>query len=125
MAIISRTEDLEILLTVIDSGSLSAAARILDIQVAKVSRAVSRLEKELDSTLLNRTTRKLELTEEGRIFTEQVRNGLNQLAEAEENIRTVTAHRPRGRCFQHHRQQPARGRIYTASVGRNGQSFRS
>ncbi len=89
MAIVSRTEDLEILLTVIDSGSLSAAARILDIQVAKVSRAVSRLEKELDSTLLNRTTRKLELTEEGRIFTEQVRNGLNQLAEAEENIRTL------------------------------------
>ena len=89
MAIISRTEDLEILLTVIDSGSFSAAARILDIQVAKVSRAVSRLEKDLDCTLLNRTTRKLELTEEGRIFTEQVRNGLHQLAEAEEKIRTL------------------------------------
>lgn len=89
MTIVSRTEDLEILLTVIDSGSLSAAARILDIQVAKVSRAVSRLEKELDCTLLNRTTRKLELTEEGRIFTEQVRSGLHQLAEAEENIRTL------------------------------------
>lgn len=89
MTIVSRTEDLEILLTVIDSGSLSAAARILDIQVAKVSRAVSRLEKDLDCTLLNRTTRKLELTEEGRIFTEQVRNGLHQLAAAEENIRTL------------------------------------
>jgi len=88
MTIISRTEDLEILLTVIDSGSFSAAARILDIQIAKVSRAVSRLEKDLNSTLLNRTTRKLELTEEGRIFTEQVRQGLHQLAEAEENIRT-------------------------------------
>ncbi|WP_417227844.1 LysR family transcriptional regulator [Amphritea sp.] len=86
---ISRTEDLEILLTVIDSGSFSAAARILDIQVAKVSRAVSRLEKDLDCTLLNRTTRKLELTEEGRIFTEQIRNGLHQLAEAEEKIRTL------------------------------------
>jgi len=89
MAIISRTEDLEILLTVIDSGSFSAAARILDIQVAKVSRAVSRLEKDLDCTLLNRTTRKLELTEEGRIFSELVRNGLHQLAEAEEKIRTL------------------------------------
>lgn len=89
MAIVSRTEDLEILLTVIDSGSLTAAACILDIQVAKVSRAVSRLEKDLDCTLLNRTTRKLELTEEGRIFTENVRKGLHQLAEAEENIRTL------------------------------------
>lgn len=89
MAIISRTEDLEILLTVIDSGSLSAAARILDIQVARVSRALSRLEKELDCTLLNRTTRKLELTEEGRLFSEEVRRGLNRLARAEESLRAL------------------------------------
>ncbi|WP_269802663.1 LysR family transcriptional regulator [Marinobacter sp. G11] len=89
MAIISRTEDLEILLTVIDSGSFSAAARNLDIQVAKVSRAVSRLETELDCTLLNRTTRKLELTEEGRQFAERVRNGLDHLAEAEESLRAL------------------------------------
>lgn len=89
MTIVSRTEDLEILLTVIDSGSFSAAARILDIQVAKVSRAISRLEQELDCTLLNRTTRKLELTEEGRIFTEHVREGLDRLAEAEEKLRSL------------------------------------
>ncbi|WMC12262.1 LysR family transcriptional regulator [Oceanimonas pelagia] len=89
MAIVSRTEDLEILLTVIDSGSLSAAARILDIQVARVSRALSRLERELDCTLLNRTTRKLELTEEGRLFSEQAREGLDRLAEAEENLRAL------------------------------------
>ncbi|MDP5291219.1 LysR family transcriptional regulator [Oceanimonas sp. CHS3-5] len=89
MAIISRTEDLEILLTVIDSGSLSAAARILDIQVARVSRALSRLEKELDCTLLNRTTRKLELTEEGRLFSDEVRRGLDRLARAEESLRAL------------------------------------
>ncbi|OIN07666.1 LysR family transcriptional regulator [Oceanisphaera psychrotolerans] len=89
MAIVSRTEDLEILLAVIDSGSFSAAARNLDIQVARVSRAVSRLEQELDCTLLNRTTRKLELTEEGRQFSEQARAGLDRLAEAEENIRAL------------------------------------
>jgi len=89
MTIISRNEDLEILLTVVDSGSFSSAARILDIQVAKVSRAVSRLEKELDSTLLNRTTRRLELTEEGRQFTQQVRLGLQQLAAAEEELKVL------------------------------------
>ncbi|RUM52665.1 MAG: hypothetical protein DSY86_04885 [Marinomonas sp.] len=89
MTIISRNEDLEILLTVVDSGSFSSAARILDIQVAKVSRAVSRLEKELDSTLLNRTTRRLELTEEGRLFTQQVRLGLQQLAAAEEELKVL------------------------------------
>lgn len=89
MTIISRNEDLEILLTVVDSGSFSSAARILDIQVAKVSRAVSRLEKELDCTLLNRTTRRLELTEEGRQFTQQVRLGLQQLAAAEEELKVL------------------------------------
>lgn len=89
MTIVSRTEDLEILLTVIDSGSLSAAARILDIQVAKVSRAIGRLEKQLDCTLLNRTTRKLELTEEGRQFTEQIRKSLDLMVEAEENVRSL------------------------------------
>ena len=87
MTIISRTEDLEILLTVVDCGSLSAAARVLEIQVAKVSRAISRLEQQLDCTLLNRTTRKLELTEEGKSFTERVRKGLNTLVEAEDIVR--------------------------------------
>lgn len=89
MTIVSRSEDLEILLTVVDCGSFSQAARILDLQVAKVSRAVSRLEKELDSTLLNRTTRKLELTEEGRTFTDQVRLGLKQLMVAEESLKAL------------------------------------
>ncbi len=89
MAIVSRTEDLEILLAIIDSGGFSAAARALDIQVARVSRAVTRLETELDCTLLNRTTRRVELTEEGRLFVEQARGGLNQLAEAEEQLRAL------------------------------------
>lgn len=89
MAIVTRTDDLHIFLTVIDCGSFSGAARILDIQVAKVSRAVSRLEQSLDCTLLNRTTRKLELTEEGRLFSEQARTGLSQLAAAEEQVRTL------------------------------------
>lgn len=87
MTIISRTEDLEILLTVVDCGSLSAASRVLEIQVAKVSRAISRLEQQLDCTLMNRTTRKLELTEEGKSFTEMVRKGLNTIVEAEDLVR--------------------------------------
>ncbi len=38
-----KTEDLEAFLSVVDAGSFSAAARILDVQVAKVSRSVNRL----------------------------------------------------------------------------------
>ncbi|WP_413662381.1 LysR family transcriptional regulator [Microbulbifer sp. CNSA002] len=96
MAIISRTEDLEIFLATIDSGSLSAAARALDIQVARVSRALSRLESELDCTLLNRTTRKLELTEEGRLFSDRVRQGLRCLSQAEDTLKELKE-QPSGR----------------------------
>ncbi|WP_193163769.1 LysR family transcriptional regulator [Microbulbifer hainanensis] len=96
MTIVSRTEDLQILLAVIDSGGFSAAAQLLDLQVARVSRAVSRLEKELGTTLLNRTTRRVELTEEGRQFVATVRDGLRQLQAAEEQLRSQSG-QPSGR----------------------------
>jgi DNA-binding transcriptional LysR family regulator len=54
----TRSDDLEILLTVVDSGGFSAAAEALDIQVARVSRAVSKVEKQLGVSILNRTTRR-------------------------------------------------------------------
>lgn len=57
---LTRSDDLEILLSVVDSGGFSAAAEALDIQVAKVSRSVSKLETQLGVTLLNRTTRRIE-----------------------------------------------------------------
>jgi hypothetical protein len=44
---LTRSDDLEILLSVVDSGGFSAAAEALDIQVAKVSRSVSKLETQL------------------------------------------------------------------------------
>ena len=91
----SRTEDLELLVAVVDSGGFSAAARRLDIPVARVSRAVQRLERRLDTPLLNRTTRSVTLTSEGRVFVEQVREGLGRLAEAEEAMR-LSRKRPSG-----------------------------
>ena len=48
MAVKSKTEDLEAFLTVVDTGSFSGAASLLNQQVAKVSRAVTRLETQLD-----------------------------------------------------------------------------
>lgn len=96
MPLVSRTQDLEILLTVADCGGFSAAARQMDIQVAKVSRSISRLEDELDVTLINRTTRKLQFTDEGLLFLDQVRTGLQQLAVAEESLRQAKG-KPGGR----------------------------
>lgn len=80
----SRSEDLELLLAVVDSGGFSAAANRLDVPVAKVSRAIQRLERQLETPLLNRTTRSVALTDEGRGFVERVREGLQLLGGAEE-----------------------------------------
>lgn len=82
----TKSEDLHILLAVIDSGGFSAAANSLNIQVAKVSRAVARIEDQLRVTLLNRTTRRIELTEEGRRFIESIRPCLLALAAAEDDL---------------------------------------
>ncbi|MDN3682035.1 LysR family transcriptional regulator [Vibrio tapetis subsp. quintayensis] len=84
----TRSDDLEILLTVVDSGGFTAAASALDIQVARVSRAVSKVEKQLGISILNRTTRRIELTNEGCQFIESVRVGLLQIQQAEEEIIT-------------------------------------
>jgi len=83
---LTRSDDLEILLTVVDSGGFSAAAEALDIQVARVSRAVSKVEKQLGVSILNRTTRRVELTDEGRQFVDSIRVGLLQIQQAEEEL---------------------------------------
>lgn len=87
MAIISQTEQLELLLAVYDSGSFSAAARLLDCQVAKVSRAVQHLEQQLGASLFTRTTRRVEPTAEGKAFVHKVRGALTQLQQAEEELK--------------------------------------
>ncbi|MBM7035151.1 LysR family transcriptional regulator [Vibrio ulleungensis] len=92
----TRSDELNILLTVIDSGGFSAAASMLNIQVAKVSRTVSKIEKQLGVTLLNRTTRRIELTEEGRQFAAQIRQGLSYLEQAEAEI-VERKNQPKGR----------------------------
>ncbi|MGI2105521.1 LysR family transcriptional regulator [Shewanella frigidimarina] len=83
---LTRSDDLDILLMVVDSGGFSAAADALNIQVARVSRAVSKIEQQLGVTILNRTTRRVELTDEGRQFVESVRGGLQQLQRAEDEL---------------------------------------
>ena len=82
----TRSEDLELLLAVVDSGGFSAAASRLDVPVARVSRAVQRLEQRLEVPLSNRTTRSVALTDEGCRFIEQVRVGLERLIAAEESL---------------------------------------
>ncbi len=82
----TKSDDLAILLSVVEAGGFSAAAKICNIQVARVSRAVTKLEKQLGVTILNRTTRRFELTDEGREFVAAIRIGVMQLQQAEKNI---------------------------------------
>lgn len=68
MTPISDLNNLVFFAKVVEAGSYSAAAEALDMQTSKLSRRVTALEEELGVRLLNRTTRKLSLTEIGKTF---------------------------------------------------------
>jgi DNA-binding transcriptional LysR family regulator len=73
--------------TVIAEGSFSAAAARLKQTPSGVSRTISRLEKQLGMTLMHRTTRRLDLTEEGAWLLQRARATLADLADTEEQAR--------------------------------------
>jgi DNA-binding transcriptional LysR family regulator len=62
---VDRIDDLNLFLRVLDLGSISAAARSLDLSVAVASQRLQRLERSLGIRLLHRTTRRIRLTPEG------------------------------------------------------------
>lgn len=68
-----RIDDLRLFLNVLDLGSISAAARSLDLSVAVASQRLQRLEKQLGVRLLHRTTRRLHATPEGAVLAERGR----------------------------------------------------
>src|SRR5215475_15193955 len=82
----TSTDELLVFVTVIDSGSITAAAEKLQQTVSGVSRALSRLEKKLDTALVRRTTRRLQLTEEGELYLAKARAILAAMEEAEESV---------------------------------------
>lgn len=79
-------EELQAFVSVVDGGSITAAADTLGQTVSGISRALARLEKKLDTTLLRRTTRRTELTEEGHAFLQRTRAILASIDEAEEHM---------------------------------------
>lgn len=79
-------EELRVLVAVADCGSITSAAELLEQTSSGVSRALSRLENKLNSTLLHRTTRRLALTEEGLLFLSHARQILLSVEQAEEQI---------------------------------------
>jgi DNA-binding transcriptional LysR family regulator len=92
----TSTDELLVFVSVIDSGSITAAAEKLGQTVSGVSRALTRLEKKLDTALVRRTTRRLQLTEEGEGFLQRARAILDAMEEAEESV-ARKRRRPSGR----------------------------
>ncbi|MBJ2158375.1 LysR family transcriptional regulator [Variovorax sp. IB41] len=89
-------EELVAFRTVVDTGSITAAAEQLGHTVSGISRALSRLEQKLDTTLMRRTTRRLEITEEGAAFLQRTRAILDAIDDAEEQM-AVRREQPAGR----------------------------
>jgi DNA-binding transcriptional LysR family regulator len=80
---------------VVETGGFSAAARQLDLPKSTVSRKVSELEDRIGARLIHRTTRKLGLTDAGRLYYEHGARIVAEVEEAEQSIRRMESE-PRG-----------------------------
>jgi DNA-binding transcriptional LysR family regulator len=78
-----RFDDLQLFVRATDLGSLSAAARVMDMSAAVASAALKRIEQQLGARLLARSTRSLRLTVEGEGFLEYARAALSSLEEGQ------------------------------------------
>lgn len=74
---------------VAESGSFTSAAAQLDVSVSAVAKAVTRLEEELGTQLLVRSTRKLALNEDGRSYYARCQQILNDIEDAEATLKGV------------------------------------
>ncbi|GAB4350951.1 MAG: LysR family transcriptional regulator [Gammaproteobacteria bacterium] len=79
-------DDMELFLRVVESGSFSAAATYLDSSRSLISKRILALERRLGVRLLNRTTRRLSLTESGELYLDYCRSVVRLREEAEQRI---------------------------------------
>lgn len=85
----TNSEELTVFVQVVESGSFSRAAEQLEMANSAVSRIVKRLEEKLGVNLLNRTTRQLNLTEEGAQYFRRAQRILQEMAAAETEMLAV------------------------------------
>src|SRR5438477_11112244 len=89
-----RLAAIQVFAQVVESGSFAKAAEKLGLSTSAASRHVAELEAHLHTRLLNRTTRRVSLTESGRAFHERSLQLLADLEEAEhEAARTAVVAR--------------------------------
>ncbi len=95
-AMFSRWNATELLIEVVEKGSFSAAADSLNLSKSHVSRQISQLENHLGIKLINRTTRKLALTETGNVYYQRCREIADQIDDVERVVQAEQAE-PQGR----------------------------
>jgi DNA-binding transcriptional LysR family regulator len=81
---------MRVLVRIAEAGSLSAAGRQLGLSLNSVSRQLMALEDDLRTTLVERTTRHLALTESGRLYYERAKQILEEVAEIERGLTMQT-----------------------------------
>jgi DNA-binding transcriptional LysR family regulator len=91
-----RLRAFEVFVTVVSRGSFTRAADVLDTSPANVTRYVNELEAHLGTRLLNRTSRKLSLTEGGETLYARCKSILDDVAETEGLVSSASVE-PRGR----------------------------
>lgn len=81
-----RLKQMSVFAKVVECGSFTAAARRLENSVSSISQTVSKLENELNVKLLNRSTRRIGLTEAGRIYYQGCRRMLQEVQQVHEQL---------------------------------------
>ena len=88
----TELNDYEVFVTIVDAGSLTAAARAHGRSLQSVSRLLARLEEELGTQLVRRTTRSLQATPAGAAFAERLRPALADIGAARAEVRSDALH---------------------------------
>lgn len=91
----TEVQELEIFVAVVKHGSFSKAAEELAIAASVVSRSIQKLEGKLKVKIFNRTTRKINLTQEGEWLYQQAVEIINKVASVESHLSKAHEH-PQG-----------------------------
>ena len=108
-----RIKSMTVFLSIVDAGNFTLAAKQLNIPLASVSYHISSLEKSLGTRLLNRTTRKVTLTDLGQNYANRCRYILSEIQEAE-NMLTNLKNEPEGELSIN--APISLGRLYLSSI---------
>ncbi|MDF0729451.1 LysR family transcriptional regulator [Pseudomonas entomophila] len=84
-----RLRAMEVFVTVVEQGSFSAASERLGVSTPMVSKYIRGLEQSLKVELIQRSTRRMQVSEAGRVFLDEARQALEQVRRAYERVESL------------------------------------